>query len=61
MQDKGLIEVENPSELMLSGRPVNIPGSVVSCSMEGTRPLLVEVQALVSFTNLGCQEELQQV
>jgi DNA repair protein RadA/Sms len=53
MQDKGLIEVENPSELMLSGRPVNIPGSVVSCSMEGTRPLLVEVQALVSFTNFG--------
>ena len=38
---------------MLSGRPVNIPGSVVSCSMEGTRPLLVEVQALVSFTNFG--------
>jgi DNA repair protein RadA/Sms len=53
MQDKGLIEVENPSELMLAGRPVNTPGSVVSCSMEGTRPLLVEVQALVSFTNFG--------
>lgn len=53
MLDKGLVEVKNPSELMLSGRPFNVPGSVVSCSMEGTRPMLVEVQALVSFTNFG--------
>lgn len=53
MQDKGLMEVKNPSELMLAGRPLNVPGSVVTCSMEGTRPMLVEVQALVSFTNFG--------
>ncbi|WP_058486909.1 DNA repair protein RadA [Defluviitalea phaphyphila] len=53
MQDNGLIEVQNPSELMLAGRPLNVSGSVVTCSMEGTRPMLVEVQALVSFTNFG--------
>ena len=53
MQDKGLAEVKNPSELMLAGRPFNVSGSVVTCSMEGTRPMLVEVQALVSFTNFG--------
>lgn len=53
MKDKGLIEVNNPSELMLSGRPMNVSGSVVACSMEGTRPMLIEVQALVSFTSFG--------
>lgn len=53
MQDKGLMEVQNPSELMLAGRPLNVPGSIVTCTMEGTRPMLVEVQALVSFTNFG--------
>lgn len=53
MQDKGLVEVSNPSELMLSGRPINVPGSVVTCSMEGTRPMLTEVQALVSYSNFG--------
>ena len=53
MMDKGLVEVENPSELMLAGRPMNVPGSVVTCSMEGTRPMLIEVQALVSFTSFG--------
>ena len=53
MMDKGLMEVENASELMLAGRPMNVPGSVVTCSMEGTRPMLIEVQALVSFTTFG--------
>ncbi|MDA8086666.1 MAG: DNA repair protein RadA [Nitrospiraceae bacterium] len=48
MTDAGLAEVENPSELFLAERPVNVSGSVVAASMEGTRPLLVELQALVS-------------
>ena len=47
MQHDGLKEVKNPSEFMLSGRPENAPGSVVACSMEGTRPILIEIQALV--------------
>lgn len=53
MRSEGLVEVENPSEYMLSGRPENEPGSVVTCSMEGTRPVLLETQALVckSFFN----------
>ncbi len=53
MRDKGLVEVTNPSEYMLSGRPLGEAGSIVTCCMEGTRPLLVEVQALVSPTNFG--------
>ena len=53
MKDKGLIEVPNPSEFMLEGRPSGVPGTVVVCSMEGTRPMLVELQALVSLSNLG--------
>ena len=53
MADVGLKEVQNPSEIMLSGRPVNASGSVVSCTMEGTRPMLLEVQALSSFTSFG--------
>ncbi len=53
MKQKGLMEVANPSELMLSGRPMNVSGSVVACSMEGTRPMLIEVQALVSASNFG--------
>lgn len=53
MIDVGLKEVQNPSEIMLSGRPVNASGSVVSCTMEGTRPMLLEVQALSSFTSFG--------
>ena len=47
MRREGLVEVENPSEFMLSGRPKGASGSVVTCSMEGTRPMLIEVQALV--------------
>lgn len=53
MQQDGLREVENPSEFMLNGRPENASGSVVACSMEGTRPILVEVQALVCRSNFG--------
>lgn len=53
MRDTGLAEVPNPSEYMLSGKPEGASGSVVACSLEGTRPLLVEVQALVCRTNFG--------
>ena len=53
MRGNGLEEVENPSEYMLSGKPENASGSVVACSMEGTRPVLLEVQALVCQTNLA--------
>jgi DNA repair protein RadA/Sms len=53
MVDSGLREVKNPSEYMLTGKPVGESGSVVTCCMEGTRPLLVEVQALVCSTNFG--------
>jgi len=48
MLDTGLRGVENPSEMLLSGRPVNIPGTCVACVMEGSRPILAEVQALVT-------------
>jgi len=53
MQNSGLKEVKNPSEYMLSGRPVGEPGSVVTASVEGTRPILVEVQALISRTSFN--------
>lgn len=53
MQKDGLKEVENPSEFMLDGKPENASGSVVACSMEGTRPLLLEIQALVCRSNFG--------
>lgn len=53
MTDKGLREVSNPSEYMLSGKPEGASGSVVACTMEGTRPMLLEVQALVCRTNFG--------
>ena len=53
MQGSGLAEVKNPSEYMLSGRPENASGSVVTCSMEGTRPLLMEIQGLVCQSNFG--------
>ena len=51
MQGNGLREVTNPSEFMLNGKPVGASGSVVTCSLEGTRPILVEIQALVSNTS----------
>ncbi len=53
MHDKGLNEISNPSEYMLSGRPIGVSGSTVTCSIEGTRPIMAEVQALVSYTNFG--------
>lgn len=53
MCQNGLVEVENPSEFMLSGKPEGASGSVVACSMEGTRPILLEVQALVCHSNFG--------
>ncbi|MGD0021243.1 MAG: DNA repair protein RadA [Smithellaceae bacterium] len=53
MQDNGLKEVPNPSAFFLAERPQNVAGSVVVPSLEGTRPILVEIQALVSSTNLG--------
>lgn len=53
MGDKGLIEVENPSLMLLSGRPKNVSGSCVACTIEGTRPMLAEVQGLVSATAFG--------
>ena len=51
MIDSGLREVENPSEMLLSGRPENAPGTCVTCVMEGSRPVLAEIQALVSPSN----------
>ena len=53
MRQEGLIQVENPSEFMLEGRPKGASGAVVACAMEGTRPILLEVQALVTQSNLG--------
>ena len=53
MRQEGLACVENPSELFLSERPLDVPGSVVTASLEGSRPLLVELQALVTQTSLG--------
>ncbi len=53
MQNTGLEEVKNPSEFMLNGKPTDSSGSVVSCSLEGTRPILVEIQALVCQSNFG--------
>ncbi len=53
MGDKGLMEVPNPSEALLSGRPENMPGSCVTCVMEGARPVLAEVQALLSPSAYG--------
>ena len=53
MQQNGLHEVENPSLLMLSGRPKNTSGTCVACVMEGSRPILAEVQGLVTATGFG--------
>ena len=53
MQDVGLMEVENPSMMLLSGRPKNVSGTCVACVMEGSRPILAEVQGLVTATGYG--------
>ena len=53
MAEHGLLEVPNPSELLLSGRPKNTPGTCVTCVMEGSRPVLAEIQALLTPTNFN--------
>ncbi|HIT91041.1 MAG TPA: DNA repair protein RadA, partial [Candidatus Merdenecus merdavium] len=53
MRGNGLTEVKNPSEYMLSGKPESASGSVVACSIEGSRPILIEIQALVCQSNFG--------
>ncbi|MCR4923067.1 MAG: DNA repair protein RadA [Lachnospiraceae bacterium] len=53
MRTEGLAQVKNPSEYMLSGRPEDASGSVVCCAMEGSRPMLLEIQALVAKTSFG--------
>ena len=53
MTDSGLTEVQNPSQMLLAGRPEGAPGTCVACVMEGTRPVLAEVQALVSKTTFN--------
>ncbi|MBA4602999.1 DNA repair protein RadA [Thermoactinomyces mirandus] len=58
MKEGGLIEVNNPSELFLSGRPVGAPGTAVTASMEGTRPVLVELQALVAPTSFATPKRM---
>ena len=51
MQSTGLLEIDNPSKMFLDGRPENVPGTCVTCVMEGTRAILAEIQALVTKTN----------
>ena len=53
MLDNGLCEVENPSMMLISGKPTNVSGTCVACVMEGTRPILMEIQALVCNSNFG--------
>jgi len=53
MRDQGLVEVSNPSEILLAERAEGVSGSSIVCSMEGTRPLLIEIQALVSRSSFG--------
>ncbi len=53
MRDRGLAQVENPSQMLLSGRPKGVSGTCVSCTVEGTRPLLAEVQGLVCPSGFG--------
>ena len=53
MSDRGLIEVQNPSAAMLAGHPTGASGNCIACVMEGSRPLLAEVQALVAKTQFG--------
>ena len=53
MTDSGLMEVENPSQMLLSGRPKNVSGTCVACAMEGTRPIFAEIQGLATTTGYG--------
>jgi len=58
MTDKGLFDVPNPSLMLLSGRPVDAPGSAIVCSVEGTRPILAEIQALVSKSSFAMPKRM---
>ena len=58
MRDHGLVEVSNPSEILLAERAEGVSGSSIVCSMEGTRPLLIEIQALVSRSSFGYPQRL---
>ncbi len=58
MTDKGLKDVPNPSHMLLSGRPVDAPGSAIVCSVEGTRPILAEIQALVSKSSFAMPKRM---
>jgi DNA repair protein RadA/Sms len=58
MLEKGLAEVENPSQMLLSGRPHNVSGTCVACVMEGTRPILAEVQALAAKTSYSAPRRM---
>lgn len=58
MKESGLAEVANPSEMFLSGRPLGVPGTAVTASMEGTRPVLVELQALVAPTGFATPKRM---
>jgi len=60
MTDVGLLEVENASTLLLSGRPIQVPGSVVTSCMEGTRPILVEIQALLNPSSYSVPQRMAQ-
>ena len=53
MKDSGLVEVKNPSQALIEGKPVNVPGSCIACVMEGSRPILAEVQGLVCQSSFG--------
>lgn len=58
MQDKGLREVENPSEMLLSGRPENVSGTCVACTMEGQRPILTEIQVLATKSGFSAPRRM---
>lgn len=58
MQDKGLREVENPSEMLLSGRPENVSGTRVTCTMEGQRPILTEIQVLAAKSGFSAPRRM---
>ena len=58
MTDRGLVDVLNPSHMLLSGRPVDSPGSAIVCSVEGTRPILAEIQALVSASSFSMPKRM---
>ena len=60
MTDAGLSEVENASSLLISGRPIRVPGSCITSTMEGTRPILVEIQALLIPTNYSVPQRMAQ-